>query len=267
MYYYIVDPPRGVPAERIASRLNELTTPLGISGEIAVANPARSAEELTYMGIDKGFTTIVAVGGEELVNTVATIILNESQERIALGVVPVNAGGLIARMVGAANNDLRHAAAIIQQRHLDLIDVVQIGPKRFMISEAYLIAPRRVNLYVEVNHAFKAELPADFAHIDNDLTVTFQLRLPTSWFSRFGLGQKSDHETSQFHGQQFHIVANEPLPISVAGTVVAKTPTTLTRLPAALKFITTRAILPIKGMPDTSEATGAHTGESVSNRK
>ncbi len=64
MYYYVVDPPNNAQTPKIAQRLQELITPLGISGEIGIASPARSAEELTYMGVDKGYTTIIAVGGD-----------------------------------------------------------------------------------------------------------------------------------------------------------------------------------------------------------
>lgn len=250
MYYYIVDTPQGVPASRISSKLQELITPMGISGEIAVANPARSAEELTYMGIDKGFTTIVAVGGEELVNTVATIIINESREKIAMGVIPINAGNLIPSMIGVPNNDVRRGAEMIKQRHLDLVDVVQIASKRYMVTEAFIAAPRRVPLMIEVDQTYKAELEADMVHISNDLVATFQAKVEQSFLGRLGLGSKPANDTSQFHGKQIRIVAHEPLAVTVAGVVVAKTPTTFTRLPAALKLITTRAILPQKGMGD-----------------
>lgn len=250
MYYYLVDPPQGVQSSKISQRLQELVTPMGIAGEIAVANPARSAEELTYMGIDKGFTTIVAVGGEELVNTVTTILMNESHEKIALGVIPINAGPLLPSMVGCPNNDIRRGAEIIQKRHLDLVDVVQIGSKRFMLTEAYITPPRKAPMTLEVDQRYKVDLEADFVHISSDLVATFQSKPNQTFLSRLGFGANQKQETSQFHGYQIRLVAHEPLPVTVAGVVVAKTPTTLTKLPAALKLITTRAILPTKGMGD-----------------
>ncbi len=259
MYYYIVDPPQGVPAARISQKLQELITPMGIAGEIAVANPARSAEELTYMGIDKGFTTIVAVGGEELVNTVATIIINESHEKIALGVIPVNAGPLLPQMIGCPNNDIRRGAEIIHKRHLDLFDVVLIASKRYMVTESYILPPRRVQMTIEVDQAYKVDLEADFVHISNDLVATFQSKPNQSFLAKLGLGGKPSHDTSQFHGKQIRIVAHEPLPVTVAGVVVAKTPTTFTKLPAALKLITTRAILPQKGMSDLGSSNREQT--------
>lgn len=254
MYYYIVDLPDGNSAARTAQKLQEIITPMGISGEIAVANPARSAEELAYMGIDKGYTTIIAIGGEELVNNITTILMNESREKIALGVIPINAGGLIPQMVGVTNNDLRRAAEVIKQRHLELVDVVQIASKRFMLTEAYIVAPRRVKLTLDIDQTMKAELEADFAHLSHDLVLTLQAKQQPGFLNRaFSfLGSKSteDFLGSRFHGKQIRIVAHEPLPVMVAGQVVAKTPTTFTKIPGALKLITARAILPQKTISD-----------------
>src|SRR5688500_15715671 len=114
MYYYIVDPPQSAQTPKIAQRLQELITPMGISGEIGIASPARSAEELTYMGVDKGYTTIVAVGGEHLVNIISSIVINESKERIAIGIIPLDAGRIIPLLIGVANNDMRSAAEVIK---------------------------------------------------------------------------------------------------------------------------------------------------------
>ncbi|HEY1074839.1 MAG TPA: diacylglycerol kinase family protein [Patescibacteria group bacterium] len=265
MYYYIIDPPKGSPTAKIAQKLQELITPMGISGEIAIANPARSAEELTYMGIDKGYTTIVAVGGEELANTVATILLNESREKIAMGIIPINAGPLISQMVGVANNDLRAAAEIIKQRHLDLVDMVQISQKRYMLTEAYIVAPRTVKVTLDVDGRVKAELEADYAHLSHDLVLTLQVRQPQGFLKRMmGGAPKPEQYASQFHGKQIRILAHEPLPIMIADQVVAKTPTTFTKIPGALKLITLRAILPQKGMSEiVAKNTHHHTEDPV----
>lgn len=263
MYYYIVDPPQGTPAARITQRLQELITPMGISGEIAVANPARSAEELAYMGLDKGCTTVVAVGGEELANTIATILVNESRERTAFGIFPVQGSPLLCQMVGVANNDLRAAAEVIKQRHLELTDVVQLSPKRFMLTEAYITSPRRVTVALEVDQKLKAELEMDAAHLSHDLVLTLHVNEQQGFmkraFSFLGPKETTGPLMSQFHGKQIRFVAHEPLPVLVANQVVAKTPTTFTKIPAALKLITARAILPQKTMNDFSVKSVAQT--------
>ncbi len=254
MYYYIVDPPRGTPTAKIAQRLQDLITPMGISGEIGIANPARSAEELAYMGIDKGFTTLVAVGGEELVNTLATILINESREKIAFGIIPIDAGALVADMIGVPNNDMRLAAEVIKQRHLELVDVVQIAAKRFMLTEAFIVAPRTIKVTLDIDQKSKVELEADVAHLSHDLVLTLDVKRPQGFMhktlSMMGMNKKEDYLTSQFHGKQIRIQAHEPLPVMIANQVVAKTPTTFTKLPAALKLITARAILQQKVMSD-----------------
>ncbi len=252
MYYYIVDPPGGVGAVKIAQRLQELITPMGISGEVAVANPARSAEELAYMGIDKGYTTIVAVGGEELANTITSILLNESREKIAFGVIPINAGPLLSAMIGVANNDIRGGVETIKQRHLDLADVVQIGTKRFMITEAYIVSPRTIKITLDIDQTLKAETEANSVHISHDLVMTFQVEQSQSLINKIFGGKHADNLTSQFHGKQIRVIAHEPLGVMIAGQVIAKTPTTFTKIPGALKLITARATLPSKSINDFS---------------
>ncbi len=203
MYYYIVDPPEGVQTAKVAQRLQELVTPMGISGEISIANPARSADELAYMGIDKGYTTIIAVGGEELANTIATILLNESREKVAFGIIPLNAGSLIPQMIGVANNDLRSAAEVIKKRHLELVDLVQIASKRYMFTEAVIIAPRRLKITIETDDQYKAELEADYAHLSNNLVLTFHKQEQQGFFKKtlslIGASGPPEKYISQFH--------------------------------------------------------------------
>lgn len=245
MYYYVIDPPNSSQTPRIAQRLQELITPMGISGEIGIASPARSAEELTYMGVDKGYTTIIAVGGEELINTVASIVLNEAKEKVAVGIIPIDAGRVAPQLIGVANNDLRTAAEVIKQRHLEMVDLVHISPKRYMVTEAEIIPPRKQKIILEVDQRIRAELEADYVHISNDLVMTFQANQGKSGLlgGLFGKKENPEHLASQFHGKQIRMTAHEPLPIMVGGQVIAKTPTTFTKVPSALKLITSRATL------------------------
>ncbi len=206
------------------------------------------------MGLDKGYTTLIAVGGEDLANNLTTILVNESREKIALGIIPCNAGALIPQMIGAANNDLRAGVEIIKQRHLDLVDLVQISSKRYMLTEAMIVAPRPTKMTLDIDQRLKAELEADYAHISHDLVVTLQTTAPQGFLRRtlsmLGIGDNQALQASQFHGKQIRVVAHSPLPVMIAGQVVAKTPTIFTKIPGALKIITARAILPQKTMSD-----------------
>ncbi len=207
------------------------------------------------MGVDKGYTTIIAVGGEDLLNTISSIVLNESRERIAIGVVPIDAGRIIPQLVGVANNDIRSAMEIIKQRHLDLIDMVHIAPKRHMLTEAEIVPPRRTKITLDIDQSIKVEAEADYIHISNDLVLTMETHEKVSGLRRlFGGAEKHDNLFSQFHGKQIRLTAHEPLPILIAGQVVAKTPTTFTKVPAALKLITSRATLLPKTINDIPRA-------------
>src|SRR6185436_17770805 len=97
---------------------------------------------------------------------------------------------------------------------------------------------------LEIDQQYKVEFEADYLHISNELVITVQaLEAPSmikKTLSLIGLNAEQSTVSSQFHGKQMRLVAHEPIPILVAGQVVAKTPTTFTRVQGALKLITPR---------------------------
>jgi len=65
MYYYLFEPkPEG--KDLIYTRAKNLINLHGISGEMATPGPNQSLEELVTRAADKGYNTIVAVGGDQL---------------------------------------------------------------------------------------------------------------------------------------------------------------------------------------------------------
>lgn len=249
MYYYVVDPPKPFQAGRVAQKIQEIIAPLGISGEVAIASPARSAEELAYMGIDKGYSTMVAVGGDDLINTLATIIMNDAKESTALGVIPFGASTFITNLINVGNGNIRAAGEVLKQRNLLPVDLVHISPKRYMLSDAYIVAPKPMRFSLDIDQSCKVEVDATFAHITNELVFTVGTQEKSGGFFSFLRNSAPEFPISTFHGRQIRCVTSEPLSVNLAGTVAAKTPTTFTKIPYALKLITAR----VKIMANTNQ--------------
>ena len=67
MYYYLVEPQRIHDGEVFLERLANLTTDLGIAGEMVVPSPAKPIAQLIDIGLTKGYTTLVCVGSDHFI--------------------------------------------------------------------------------------------------------------------------------------------------------------------------------------------------------
>src|SRR5579864_8081795 len=118
MYYYILEPPSSRAVRQNYQRLRDVLTHLGISGEIVAASPARTPLELAQMGMNKGYSTIVAVGGDRHINEIAMAVMG----RAVLGIIPLDASPLVTKIIGV--NDLFGAAEALKYRRLSIQSTV-----------------------------------------------------------------------------------------------------------------------------------------------
>jgi diacylglycerol kinase family enzyme len=88
MYYYIFESAKNTSQKNLHEKIKDYLGFLGIAGETMTVSPARSVEELTQMGIEKKYSTIVAVGGDVLINKIASLIQGTE---IVLGIIPIEA--------------------------------------------------------------------------------------------------------------------------------------------------------------------------------
>ena len=85
MYYYIFDV-RKCKNRRQIETIKDHLSDLGISGEFAVPDRIRPARDLAEQGVFKGYSTIVAIGADDLIDEVASVMLSKQQ---VFGVVPL----------------------------------------------------------------------------------------------------------------------------------------------------------------------------------
>lgn len=237
MYYYIIEPPLNFNLPPFQQKLRAILDDLNINGEIALASPARSAEEIARMGLDKGYSTIVAIGGASLVNRLASLI---AKTEAALGVIPLRLSAEIGNLFGGLN--LKQACQTIAKRQIATIDLGHIAPSKYFLSDLIIQPPAPTPISINVDGRYELKANITKMIISSNLAVSLETepasQSPTFW-RRFK-NQPNNTNQSLFQAQSLQLFTPEPTNMVVCGTVVAKTPADITREPKVLKIISSR---------------------------
>ncbi len=122
---------RGVAAERLESHAATLAE-FGIS-EIFKTKESGDESQLTLAAIDRGFTTILVVGGDGTCSRVAEAIL-ESGSGCALAVLPCGTGNDIAKTLGVNEMPARDIARLVAGGTTTRMDVGRVEQHYFLNS-------------------------------------------------------------------------------------------------------------------------------------
>lgn len=243
MYYYIIEPPKGRLVTR-TEKIKDILGDLGIAGETVSPSAARTIEELTHLGVIKGYSTLVAVGSEALTNKVITALATEKQTGdLVLGVIPEDFTTPLARKIGV--NDLYSACQALKFRKLDTIDISLIEPNKYFITSAEIQSGRNNEIYLSFEK-IKGRVLSDsiiikpgleiFVH-DRNLEGGASIRFFNWLFGK----KREDIFSSYFKAKRLRIeTENTNLPIKVSGEIVAKTPVTIYNRSKVLKIIVAR---------------------------
>lgn len=130
MYYYIINPASGGgKINKVQDKLKERLKELGIAGEFAKSTGPGDVSRLTKMAIDRGYKTIVAVGGDGTINEIINAI---GDARVALGIVPMGSSNELANMLGIT--DWPIACNILAARKVEEVDLGLINDKLFVTA-------------------------------------------------------------------------------------------------------------------------------------
>jgi len=237
MYYYILESPANRSVRQTYQRLRDTLTNLGIAGEMVSASPARTPEELAYMGLEKGYSTIVAVGGDHHINQVATVVMS----RAVLGIIPINASHQVTELIGV--EDLKTAAETLKFRRLTTVSTILAEPDLPIFLDSEILPPKMAKISLVIDNKVRAFAYFNRAVINRSLEITIEsthLTEPKKLLGLFTVGGNVLKSESLFHGRSMRIVTDPELPILVAGQPVMKTPVHLRLLPESLKVITRR---------------------------
>ncbi len=142
MYYYIFDVKRCRKKSQIDLIKNQLTS-FGISGEFSYIAPNQSAETLTENALSKGYNTIVAVGSDDLVNSVANVLVGRKE---VLGILPLSASDELCSLIGC--RDWQDATEVLRFRRIKDMNIGKIANGKHFLTTLYLdiTAPMEVTI-------------------------------------------------------------------------------------------------------------------------
>lgn len=237
-----MDPPKAKTLSR-QEKIKDILGDLGIAGETVSPSAARSIEELAHLGIIKGYSTIVAVGPDSLINKVITVLATqkESQE-VVLGIIPDDLHSQIALKIGI--KDLTDACEALKNRKLETIDLCFLEPNKYFITDATIETFSNQEIYFSVDNLkgkakiFKVVIKPGLEVFFNDKTL--QAR-PLTSFWRWLIGRKEkDIYSSFFKTKRLRIESQNTLSLKVSGQTIAKTPITIHNRIRSLKIIVAR---------------------------
>lgn len=128
MYYYIINPSAGKGAiNTIQDKLRERLRELGIAGEFAKTTGPGEATKMAQAAIQKGYNTVVAVGGDGTVNEV---INGVTKDNVAVGIIPIGNSNVLANHLGIHN--WQQAAAVLAARRLTSYGLIAAGSNFFL---------------------------------------------------------------------------------------------------------------------------------------
>lgn len=248
MYYYIMEG-TGKKGAAWYEKVKNILGNLGIAGETVTPSPARTVEELASLGIVKGYSTIVAVGSEKIVNTIVNTMINQTENKdVVLGIIPEDYDSVLAKKIRVKS--LEDACNALKMRKLETTDACFIEPNKYFLTEAeissskpidaYLITPQ-IKAGVVLNHLF-IRPGLEIEVLDSSGTSS-----PGSFLNRLFGKKETTNGRSYFRTKQIKIDAPDGgVPVKVENEVIAKTPIVAHNRSKALKIIVARDIIKMK---------------------
>lgn len=242
MYYYILN----LGNKQIAKtkeKMEMMMASFGISGDFGKISPLSSAYELAKRAKGQGYSTIVAIGGTDIINQVAQALVNSDA---TLGVIPINADQSITNLIGT--DSIKKALEILRTRKIETIDIGKISDNKYFLTEATIKQNHPVPTVLDFGN-FKIGGNIKDIVIANGTTSAksyrdglFEIMInPTeNKKSFFRFFKKELTSSSIFHQEEVKIDSEENADVLIGKEVVAKTPCEITLLPFALKLVVAR---------------------------
>lgn len=249
MYYYIFDIKKFAKSSQVDNLKNYLGG-LGISGEFTYPTPAQSVEELVDLGLSKQYTTIVAVGGDELANTVAGKLVGKKE---AMGFIPINASPALCQLIGADN--WKDASDMLRFRKLSEIRLGKTASQKHFLTYAELQIKNPVEITLEFKD-FIVQTTATSLIISNynpsikkigddflDVIMTStnpQDSILSKFSSLFYKKTENKLASSLLRARSLRIFTKNQLPITSSNYTLAKSPQLIESTDEYLRLITAK---------------------------
>ncbi|MBU0647814.1 hypothetical protein KJ855_01395 [Patescibacteria group bacterium] len=277
MYYYIIESARQKDFEKIEPKVKEILTNFDILGEFRYIDNLIDTPDAVKAAIKKGFSTIIAVGGDNLANKIAVEIVGT---KMAVGILPLEEG-VLATALGLGN--WKAACEILAARRILLMDTGLVNEKHF-ITEIFAssspdIPPEikqksifskllgnkptnsrldkiPVNINIEEEYQVNSEITGLIVSnlrpfgkdvesirqsmIDNQLHLAFSNQIDSGniyYSTGDNIKTIEQNNISLFHSNQMKISSDKPIFFWSSHEVIARTPAELEIVPQSLKII------------------------------
>jgi len=248
MYYYIFDIKKCKKRSQV-EQIKDYLGKLGISGEFTYPTSAQTAEELTELGLKKKYSTIVAVGGDDIINSVANVMTGQEE---AMGAIPLLASDALSGMLGVQN--WREAAESLRFRKINQVHIGKTGNNKHFLTYVTL----GINIPIEVTIEFKDFYLQSYAknlvisnhhpeikklhddHLDVALQGTPKLSVFDKLKTLVAPQSSGDKDISLLRARSLRIFTKTPSPILLDNKIVCKTPQLLETSDELLKIIVAR---------------------------
>ncbi|MCC2631473.1 MAG: hypothetical protein K0S20_172 [Patescibacteria group bacterium] len=229
MYYYIFEPPLEAKEYERTAQIKEMLSSLGIAGEMTNPTPGRTVEDLVQLAVAKRYSTIVAVGGIELINRVARAL---EPYDVVFGIIPFAEDRDITKLIGVS--DPRSAAEHLKRRRWQEVRLGLMNSELCFITPATIAIPDNV-FYSLATPTYSAEGQGGTITItplrgEQEGQGGFTVEVGRNSSEKSGLlkslfGKKKDQFfESKFSIPYFELSTQSNLPVVVAGTTVCTTP-------------------------------------------
>lgn len=236
MYYYIFDTKKFKKKTNVDQIISYLGG-LGIAGEYSYISSAYTAEELVELGFQKQYTTIVAVGSDNLINAVADKMIGREE---AMGVIPLETSSSINSLLGV--NSWKEGADSLRFRRIKEFYLGRTGSGKHFLTYITLDIRQPIEVTMEfkdyIIQSFMKEAIISNYHPNIEkkdpefLDIFVQSCDPTknsiatrikSLFSNVSQ-TRDEKETTKIRARSLRIFSKKPLSLLLDGKIVSKTP-------------------------------------------
>lgn len=252
MYYYIFDIKKFKKSSQVEGIKNYLSE-LGISGEFTYPTPAQTVEELVDLGLSKQFSTIVAIGGDEIANAVAGKLVGRKE---AMGIIPLEISPALCRMIGV--NNWKDACDVLRYRKLSELRLGKTATGKHFMTHIDLLIKGAIEVtlefkdYIVQTKATKfsiANFNPDIKKIADDfldISIT-SADVNDSFMGKFSSifgAKREDNKLSYslLRARSLRIFTKTQLPLVIGDSVVAKSPQFVESTDEYLRLITAKTV-------------------------
>jgi len=259
VYYFIFEPAANRKIEKIEEEIKARASELQIDGEFITLSLAEQPESLAKIGLQKDYHTIIAVGSDALINSVAQGLINQEA---ALGAIPLEEDSIFLSLIGVP--DWQEALEILPARKIELLDSVLLNRRYRFATQVEIMPPpgKKGVIVLAFDAYFRAEVTERRIIVSNlgvklfnktkvlsaakdgylDVFIPGKTELQKKWWQVFSqLTSEETESGSTFHPKFLEINSKLKLRALINKKVVANSPFLFEIEPRTLSFIVKRS--------------------------